>query len=199
MEMASDKVIRNMELKKARILEAATALFAEKGYDSTTMGDIAKKAEVGFGTVATHFGSKEELFYTCVIQPWQPLVDELLAFDKNPQSYRQEIEEMTKRHVKLFNEQKTYMHLIVQANAQYEKFPDIFKQLNEETKVLNQSLIQLITNGQKENQLLDGNPSTIAISYVSLLFGLRLIYIDNLPEEMLQQFATVAMRLFGVK
>ncbi|MEC1180756.1 TetR/AcrR family transcriptional regulator [Metasolibacillus meyeri] len=197
--MASDKVARNMELKKARILEAATSIFAEKGYESTTMGDIAKKAEVGFGTVATYFGSKEELFYTCVVQPWQPLIAELQTFNVSPISYRHEIEEMTKKHVTFFNEQKVYMHLIVQVNGQYEKFPTIFKHINQQTNELYESLIQLITNGQKKQQLLEGDPSIIAISYISLLFGLRLSYVDNPPEEMLQQFATIAMRLFGVK
>ena len=53
------------ERKKAkklhRILEAATQLFAERGYDHVTTQQIADAAEVGTGTLFRYVGSKSEL------------------------------------------------------------------------------------------------------------------------------------------
>ena len=46
---------RKIEEKKKDILEVAIKLFAEKGYEGTTMAEIAKLANVGFGTVATYY------------------------------------------------------------------------------------------------------------------------------------------------
>ncbi|WP_195891730.1 TetR/AcrR family transcriptional regulator [Bacillus ndiopicus] len=188
-----------MELKKARVLEAAIALFAENGYEATTMADIAKKAEVGFGTVATYFGSKEELFYTCVVQPFQPLIVELKDFNVSPTSYPKEIEAMIRKHIFLFNAQDVYLQLLVQVIGQYEKFPVIFAEINKQTNELQQRLIELIVNGQNEQQLSEGEPLIIAISYISLLFGLCLSSVGNFPKDMLEQFATRAIYLFGVK
>jgi AcrR family transcriptional regulator len=48
--------------KKALIFQAATRLFAEKGYKETSMGEVAKLTDVAQGTVFYHFKSKEDLF-----------------------------------------------------------------------------------------------------------------------------------------
>ena len=46
---------------REKILQAAYALFDEKGYDNTSYGEIAERAGVGYGTIYSHFNSKENL------------------------------------------------------------------------------------------------------------------------------------------
>lgn len=53
-----------------RILEAALALFAEKGFASASTGAIARQAGVAEGLIFKHFRSKKELFLKLV----RPLV-----------------------------------------------------------------------------------------------------------------------------
>ena len=50
---------------RARIRDAALALFAERGMDGATIRDIAKAAGVSGGLVRHHFGSKEALRAAC--------------------------------------------------------------------------------------------------------------------------------------
>jgi AcrR family transcriptional regulator len=45
---------------RGRILEAALGLFAEKGYEATTMRDVAREAEASLGLAYRYFASKEE-------------------------------------------------------------------------------------------------------------------------------------------
>jgi AcrR family transcriptional regulator len=45
------------------LVDAACAVFAEKGYASTRVADIAERAGVGKGTVYEYFSSKEELLF----------------------------------------------------------------------------------------------------------------------------------------
>ena len=47
--------------KLDRILEAATSLFAEKGFHGTTVPDVANAASVGAGTIYRYFDNKEDL------------------------------------------------------------------------------------------------------------------------------------------
>jgi len=47
--------------KREAILNAATELFARKGYKSTATSEIAERADVAQGTVFHHFKSKENL------------------------------------------------------------------------------------------------------------------------------------------
>jgi TetR/AcrR family fatty acid metabolism transcriptional regulator len=55
--------MRNKELTRERILEAAEKLFAEKGFHETAMNEIVRAAKVSKGGVYFHFPSKEELFF----------------------------------------------------------------------------------------------------------------------------------------
>ena len=45
---------------RGRILEAALGLFAEKGYEATTMRDVAREAGASLGLAYRYFASKEE-------------------------------------------------------------------------------------------------------------------------------------------
>jgi len=49
------------------IREAATRLFLEKGYQGTSMDEIAAVAQLSKQTIYTHFASKEELFADLVL------------------------------------------------------------------------------------------------------------------------------------
>ena len=51
------------KIKKESITKGAAQVFAEKGFNSATVSEIAKKAGVGKGTVYEYFQSKTELFF----------------------------------------------------------------------------------------------------------------------------------------
>ena len=52
------------EGRRAEILDAALAVFSEKGYDGGTMRDIARRVGVTEPALYRHFAGKEELFLT---------------------------------------------------------------------------------------------------------------------------------------
>src|SRR5262245_16628465 len=47
--------------KRARVMDVARTLFAERGYAATTTADVARRAGVSEGILYHHFGSKEGL------------------------------------------------------------------------------------------------------------------------------------------
>ncbi len=59
---ASSRKEREKERKRAQILEAAEAVFRRKGYQATTMDEVAEEAEFSKGTLYLYFGSKFALF-----------------------------------------------------------------------------------------------------------------------------------------
>ncbi|MDO6798160.1 TetR/AcrR family transcriptional regulator [Shimia thalassica] len=65
---------RSLETK-ARILDAAERLFAERGFEGASVRDIAKEAGVQVGLVTHHAGPKEDLFARIVTRR----ADELAA------------------------------------------------------------------------------------------------------------------------
>lgn len=59
------------------IMEAAQELFSLKGFEQTTMADIARSAEIAAGTIYLYFKSKEELFYALIQEGMRKLLEDL--------------------------------------------------------------------------------------------------------------------------
>jgi AcrR family transcriptional regulator len=60
-QAAKGRRARNREAIRTRIVNAALALFQEKGFDATTTKAIARRARVAEGTVFNYFETKEDI------------------------------------------------------------------------------------------------------------------------------------------
>lgn len=56
--------IREKEVRRQQILDAARDLFFEKGFEATTVEDIASRVELSKGALYLYFSSKEEIYFT---------------------------------------------------------------------------------------------------------------------------------------
>jgi TetR/AcrR family transcriptional regulator, cholesterol catabolism regulator len=65
--------------RKRRLLDAATALAAEGGYDAVQMRDVAARAEVALGTLYRHYSSKDQLLLAALAQQASTLRERLDA------------------------------------------------------------------------------------------------------------------------
>jgi len=74
--MTSPKPLRaDARRNRARVLDAADALFADRGTGAST-DDVAKAAGVGIGTVFRHFPTKEALLEAVYLNRLERLADE---------------------------------------------------------------------------------------------------------------------------
>jgi AcrR family transcriptional regulator len=67
---------RDANASRAALLDAAAGLFAERGYDRTTVRDIAGRAGVNQALLFRYFGSKEALFTAVVARTGQDVLAE---------------------------------------------------------------------------------------------------------------------------
>jgi len=58
--------IREKEVRRRQILDAAREIFFEKGFEKTTVDDIAQATELSKGAIYLYFPSKEEI-YICLM------------------------------------------------------------------------------------------------------------------------------------
>jgi AcrR family transcriptional regulator len=65
---------------RAKLKEAALALFGEKGYESTSIGDIARRANLAVGGFYQHFRSKRQLLLALM----DDLLEKLSHLDLRP-------------------------------------------------------------------------------------------------------------------
>lgn len=77
----------NFNDKQIQILEVAEILFAEKGFDGTSIRNIAKMAQINIAMVSYYFGSKERLLEALLVYRTADLrsqLDNLLLEDLQP-------------------------------------------------------------------------------------------------------------------
>jgi AcrR family transcriptional regulator len=64
---------------RASLIDAAAAVIGEKGYDRTTLDDVARRAGMSRGAIYGNFKDKEELFLALVESRWQPIVPQFAS------------------------------------------------------------------------------------------------------------------------
>ena len=69
--------------KKQAILEAATRLFAVKGFKDTSMAELSKMVGIAQGTIFYHFKNKEELFLSVLERTKETIIEEFESYMGN--------------------------------------------------------------------------------------------------------------------
>lgn len=65
------------ERTRARLIEAAAGIINEKGFDRTTLEEVARRAEMTRGAIYNNFKDKEELFLAVSETRWRPIAPPL--------------------------------------------------------------------------------------------------------------------------
>lgn len=69
--------IVDVEARTVTVLEAASEVFAQRGYTAATIEEIAQLAGIGKGTTYEYFRSKQELFLAVIEHDWQRMVQSI--------------------------------------------------------------------------------------------------------------------------
>ncbi len=62
------RTVKEPEVRRAEIIEAATGMFLAQGYDRTSMNDVMNRLNIAKGTIYHYFPSKEKLLEAVVDQ-----------------------------------------------------------------------------------------------------------------------------------
>ncbi len=62
-------------IRKNHMVNAAEKIFLQKGFERSTMDDIAKEAEFTKKTIYSYFKSKDELYYEVMLLGYKALND----------------------------------------------------------------------------------------------------------------------------
>jgi len=108
---------RKKQQTRAALMEAAMALFSERGVYGTRIEDITERADLGKGAFYNYFASKEALIAELVAQGVQTLDDEYLAQLTGSASTAERIGEVARLHARFLDELPRYAVLFHQARG----------------------------------------------------------------------------------
>jgi len=81
------------EIKRKDIIDAAERVFFSKGYDNSSMDEVAKEAEFSKRTVYVYFSSKEQIYYEIMIRGYKLLIGmlEKSFYNEEPNTAEEEL------------------------------------------------------------------------------------------------------------
>ena len=80
----TERKSRDRDERRAEIMKAATELFARKGYDGTTMAEIAEATRQAVGTLYKFFKDKHDLYQALVTETVHDFERQLVAALESP-------------------------------------------------------------------------------------------------------------------
>ena len=129
--------------KRIRIINEATALLAEKGFNDTSMLEIAKKADVAEGTVYEYFRNKESLLISIPGEKLSELYESVSG--KSPE---RKIKDIISSIFRFYYNEKNFSTILVLMLRTNKKFQN--SQSNKIIDNLFEIIKKIIIKGQKK-------------------------------------------------
>ncbi len=137
-----------------QILDAAYEVFHEVGYSSATIDQIAERAELAKGTIYLYFKSKEELYFSLLVNGLDILIDLLNGMAEKKPAPDQLLRQTAKTLFQFFTDYTDYFRIFMmmrQEEMQAKLPPELSEQINtratEILKLLSSEMDVLVDNG----------------------------------------------------
>ncbi|MCB6183854.1 TetR/AcrR family transcriptional regulator [Leeia sp. TBRC 13508] len=163
MDQPTQRNSRRKEARPGEILDAALAIFGEKGYAAASIEDIAKRAGVTKGTPYLYFKNKEDLFKALIIASISPTVDGLTEYLKEAQSLPVALQLQGTLHFWKTNVLDTSRSIILKLMmAEASNFPEVARFYQSEViEKITDQLAALITLGIERGEFRPINVESI--------------------------------------
>jgi len=139
----------DLNSKQIHILQVAETLFAERGFDGTSIRDISKVAKINIAMVSYYFGSKERLLESLVFYRTSDLKIQLANLTKEHFSPLEKINKLIELYIAKIHSNK-YIYQILHLESFFKKRELNFKSFTEIKKANLESLKAIIEEGQTQ-------------------------------------------------
>ncbi len=160
------------EERKAAILAAAARVFAQQGYIATRVSDIADTAQISHGLLYHYFSGKDEVFSALVERAAAGVIHLLQAANELPVPPAQRLRWLMEQEAAGLSEDPHIFMVVLQAmmsDAVPAKARSVAKALVATTPDL---LRQMVAEGQRAGQVVEGDPEEIGLLIGILLQGI---------------------------
>jgi len=185
MENFDDKKIsrkqREADLRRQIIIEAAEKLFLSKGYEDTTMDQIANESEFSKGTLYNYFKSKDDLYLAIGTKSYEILIDYTKIFIEKQDPGLEQLKavgyayyEFTKNHPgysRIFHDINVKLPHVAQKSQ--DKLTAIEKDYINRNEVYGEQFKDVIINGIKNKTIRsDKDPFLIGFTLFMMTSGI---------------------------
>ncbi len=169
----------NMNKTKRKIFETSMKLFAEKGYDATSIEEITATVGVAKGTLYYHFSSKEEIFNFLIEEGVKLLQNSIDIKTAKLENYIDKLKAIILIEIKIVAKYEDFMTILLSQiygkearNQKCQKL--IYEYINKIEKI--------VEEGIEKGQIKKGNPQAIASEIYGLIASTLVYKLKNQNE-----------------
>ena len=157
--------------RRGDILQAAEKLFAERGFHRATMSGLADLSEFSVGTLYHFFKSKEEVYYTLILEKLHLLrVRTEKEVSQHPAGPSQ-VESLIQASLQFFQENQGFFQIFIQERSSLELSVGAAagEELRKQYLAYIAVVAKVMAQGIKKGYIQDHSPMELAYSLVGML------------------------------
>jgi len=186
------------EDKRRMILDAAVRVFANKGYHTSRVGDIAEEAGVAYGLLYHYFKSKEEVLETVFRETWGILLAAVNGVEETGEPAREQLRKVAAIVLRAWHRQPDLIRVLV---MEVTRSPHIQREIDEIGQAF-AALERIVRRGQEGGEFrTDVNPRLGGWIFYGaldeLLTGWVLGQLPDSEEDIEEAVAAVAQVVAG--
>lgn len=161
---------RELNFRKEIILEAAEAVFADKGYYDAAVEEIAARAEISIGTLYNLFTSKEGLFLTVVQQRVHHFLQEITQRAEAGQTAAEKLDALLTGIFAYLEEHQAFFRLYVTAThgLPWHLNSEMGALLFTKYKEIQDVVTTICQQGKEEGAFLTESPFSLALAILGV-------------------------------
>lgn len=171
--------------RKELILRAAQKLFGSKGFNGTTMKQVADEAGVAFGLVAHYFGNKQKLFLTAGFDMVDRLLERLREETHAAPTGLEAVQSFVEAYLTFTREHRDLFPILIRCSpfsdmptmVNREKIAEKFREIFDELK-------RCIRRGIEDGSIREDLPvdETTSLAYSNIMGSVRTVFLT--PYDM---------------
>ena len=184
--------------KRIEILKAAVDLISERGFERTTVDEIASRANVGKGTIYLYFENKEKIFIAILENGIQVMIRKLEQILSEPGDFDERLRTLLTEHLQFADEHREFYKVLIKERLNTKLIGDKSAQdrIMKKFKKTNQLVAQFMQVGIDQNQLRNGDPNIYTYAYNGIVSQFCYHWLSEEENRSLVEQVPVILDLF---
>lgn len=157
-----------MNRTKRKIFETSMRLFAEKGYDGTSIEDITSTVGVAKGTLYYHFSSKEEIFNFLIEEGMNLLKNSINIKTESQKKYIDKLRAIILIQIKIIVKYENFMAMVLsEAWGNSTRSKTCQKYINEYLDIVK----NILADGMEKGEIKQFDVEVLATEFLGIACG----------------------------
>jgi AcrR family transcriptional regulator len=186
---------------RARIVDAARTLFAERGYAACRVADVARRAGMSAGNVYWHFDSKEALLAAILAEGFGSVETMTAEVAAAYGPARRKLDLLLERTLALYDQNALFMVILggLMGHGGQELVRSLGFDMPEIGGRYHANLRRVFAEARSEGAVAPADPDQLVTYYFAFFNGLLITYGDQWPAMSRDALRDAALRLVGYR